>query len=124
MQAHDIVFLLTDTRESRWLPTVLSLARGKIAVSVALGFDSFLVMRHGHRDQALADRLGCYFCNDVAAPLNSTKNRTLDQQCTVVRPGLASIASALAVELVSSLLQVRHTTLSLHLAFTLPFHSL
>jgi len=105
VQAHDIVFLLTDTRESRWLPTVLSLARGKIAVSVALGFDTFLVMRHGHRDQALADRLGCYFCNDVAAPLNSTKNRTLDQQCTVVRPGLASIASALAVELVSSLLQ-------------------
>jgi len=101
---HDVIFLLTDTRESRWLPTVLSLKREKLAVSVALGFDTFLVMRHGCLAQG-SDRLGCYFCNDVAAPLNSTKNRTLDQQCTVVRPGLASIASALAVELVSSLLQ-------------------
>ena len=68
---HDAIFLLMDTRESRWLPTVMGKAAGKIVMNAALGFDSFVVMRHGVPNEAdLASELGCYFCNDVVAPMN------------------------------------------------------
>eukprot|EP01047_Picozoa_sp_COSAG01_P052865 COSAG01_NODE_5603_length_4152_cov_6.246237_1_plen_719_part_00 len=131
IKSHDVVFLLTDTRESRWLPSLLAAEHGKLALTVALGFDSFLVMRHGvspahydpgpwdglvkpetpgceQQDQgAAADadsvHLGCYFCNDVVAPTNSMRDRTLDQQCTVTRPGLAAISGSLCVELLINL---------------------
>ena len=157
IESHDVVFLLMDTRESRWLPTVMAKAAGKIVINSALGFDTFVVMRHGIRQpvssrpesregtviiqdgiqsdplkaaasdpvdsnsevrsRSLApahrssddggEEMGCYFCSDVVAPADSLKSATLDQQCTVTRPGAAPIASALAVELLVSLTQHR-----------------
>jgi ubiquitin-like modifier-activating enzyme ATG7 len=113
-----VVFCLTDTRESRWLPTLIASATDTLLINCALGFDSYLVMRHGRfgvsdekniddgdketvpslpetaasPEPSCPEKLGCYFCNDVMAPGNSTNDRTLDQQCTVTRPGLAPIA--------------------------------
>ncbi|KAJ4927406.1 hypothetical protein JOQ06_015137 [Pogonophryne albipinna] len=143
---HDVIFLLMDTRESRWLPTVIGASKRKLVMNAALGFDTFVVMRHGLKKPPVSQsvsagadsstscssassssstpagaaptvpgsslfsnipghKLGCYFCNDVVAPGDSTRDRTLDQQCTVSRPGLAMIAGALAVEMMVSILQ-------------------
>ena len=94
-------------------PTLLAAEAGCLAITVALGFDSYLVMRHGVQEPPAGlppgsvprpPALGCYFCGDVVGPLNSTLNRSLDQQCTVTRPACAPIASAMAVELFVSLL--------------------
>ena len=118
VRAHDVVYLLTDTRESRWLPTLLCSTHDRCLLDVALGMDSYLVMRHGagafteqwqaaggnNADISADPRLGCYFCADVVAPRDSTRDRTLDQQCTVTRPGLAPMSAALAVELMVALL--------------------
>jgi ubiquitin-like modifier-activating enzyme ATG7 len=69
IEEHDAIFLLMDTRESRWLPTVMGKAAGKIVMNAALGFDTFVVMRHGAHEKVKPEHgLGCYFCNDVVAP--------------------------------------------------------
>lgn len=115
---HDVFFLLTDSRESRWLPSVLAAAHRKICITAALGFDSYTVLRHGHSvldcctppvpsqesssvklDHSTNERLSCYFCIDTDAPTNSQQQRALDQQCTVTRPGVSLMASGYAVEL-------------------------
>ncbi|CAN0510405.1 unnamed protein product, partial [Ectocarpus sp. 8 AP-2014] len=126
VSSHDVVFVLTDSRESRWLPTLLAAKHDKICINAALGLDSFLVPTAPSCPpcpdattaataaaaasaatavrRATPSRLGCYFCTDVVAPENSSLNRTLDQQCTVTRPGLAPMAAATAVEMTVGLL--------------------
>ncbi|GMI43478.1 hypothetical protein TeGR_g6162 [Tetraparma gracilis] len=122
IKSHTVTYLLTDTRESRWLPTVIASSENKPLINVALGLGSWVVVRHGRgidppteiplaeADESAEqtyerannldkERLGCYFCSDVVAPANSMTGRTLDQQCTVTRPGLAPIAASMGVEL-------------------------
>ncbi|KAH7376387.1 ubiquitin-like modifier-activating enzyme atg-7 [Plectosphaerella cucumerina] len=111
IEEHDAIFLLMDSREARWLPTVMGKAADKIVMNAALGFDSYVAMRHGAepRDAKPEDKeretLGCYFCSDVVAPADSQKNLTMDQQCTVTRSSVAGKASADVVEMFASLLQ-------------------
>jgi len=117
IQKHDVIYMLTDSRESRWLPTVLGCILGKLVINVALGFSSWVIQRHGvwsaedleavkrsPTAELKTSRLGCYFCNDIVAPRDSLSDRTLDQQCTVTRPGLAPVSSGIAVELMVALL--------------------
>ena len=104
IEEHDAVFLLMDTRESRWLPTVICAAKDKMCFTAAVGFDSYVSMRHGASIDGGSRNVGCYFCNDVVAPTDSTIDRTLDQQCTVSRPGVSMIVSANVTEMLVALL--------------------
>ena len=79
-----------------------------LILSLTKNENVFSFSRHGTRsgpdmgsdaDLIAGNRLGCYFCTDVVAPGNSTRDRTLDQQCTVTRPGVSYMAAAMAVEL-------------------------
>lgn len=47
VKEHDVMYLMTDSRESRWLPTVLANKYNKICITIGLGFDSFVIVRHG-----------------------------------------------------------------------------
>jgi ubiquitin-like modifier-activating enzyme ATG7 len=83
IQDHDAIFLLMDSRESRWLPTVIGAAAGKIVMNAALGFDSYLVMRHGG-PPGRERRLGCYYCNDVVAPMDVSSCHRISMLTAIV----------------------------------------
>jgi ubiquitin-like modifier-activating enzyme ATG7 len=77
VQSHDVIFLLTDSREARWLPTVIGRVYDKLVINAALGFDSYLVMHHGlpRRGESAQTRTGCYFCNDIVSAGNSKRSQ-------------------------------------------------
>eukprot|EP00917_Polyrhabdina_sp_WS-2016_P003213 GHVP01007130.1.p1 GENE.GHVP01007130.1~~GHVP01007130.1.p1 ORF type:complete len:308 (+),score=31.82 GHVP01007130.1:106-924(+) len=103
MEDNDLIFLVTDSRESRYIPSLIfkllnafgkaGKEKSKICITSAVGFDSFVVIR-----ETLLKDYACYFCNDTTAPTDSRTGRPIDLQCTVTRPGVSSVAAAMAVE--------------------------
>uniref|UniRef100_A0A8R7PFL1 THIF-type NAD/FAD binding fold domain-containing protein n=1 Tax=Triticum urartu TaxID=4572 RepID=A0A8R7PFL1_TRIUA len=108
----DVVFLLTDTWESRWFPTLLCANENEIAITSASGYDSYLVMRHGagpghnlSTEDALGhQRLGSCFYNNSSSFVNVYYVLQLVLNEIVAMPGLTSIASGKAVELFARIL--------------------
>lgn len=129
VDTHDVVFLLTDSRESRWLPSLLCCIARKLCINIALGGDSFLIQRYGLDTEVYAKeglkqfkslhtllsgectveedamkRDSCYFCSDILSPTDTLTDREIDQLCTTTRIGLTYTASGLAVELLINFL--------------------
>ena len=103
IEEHDVVFLLMDSRESRWLPSIIAASKNKVCITqtrghpisliytdvraqivmnAALGFDTFVVMRHGPRTTSFPAshtgiKLGCYYCNDIVAPKDVSRRLRL-----------------------------------------------
>lgn len=99
---HDVIFLLTDTRESRWLPTLLAKSYDKLCLTAAIGFDTFVAVRHGRMFDEEGDDLGCYFCTDSLDISNTMINAPMDKRCTVTRPGVSGLAASTVAELMVS----------------------
>lgn len=108
---HDAIFLLTDSRESRWLPAVLIhdfVQRGhnKLTFTCGIGYDTYTIVRHCHEGEP---DLSCYFCNDTLTPHDTQINASMDMMCTVSRSGLAPMASAIVSEMLISTLSEEST---------------
>ncbi|GFE54007.1 hypothetical protein BaOVIS_014110 [Babesia ovis] len=126
MLSSDVVFLSTDSKESRWLPSLIGAAactgsplqeanpeddsfyQGKcnktkipLVISTGVSFDSYMIVRHGYGNF----QGGCYFCSDVQPPNDTISGRPLDETCTLVKPGAVGMCAAAAVELLISLTQ-------------------
>ena len=129
IDTHDVVFLLTDSRESRWLPSLLCCIARKLCINIALGGDSIIIQRYGldfevyakeglkqlkslhtllsgkcTMDDDYMKRESCYFCSGILSPVDSLTDRDIDQLCTTTRIGLTYIASGFAVELLINFL--------------------
>ena len=47
IEAHDLIFNVTDTREARYFPTLLCKIHNKKLISCGIGRDSYVIVRHG-----------------------------------------------------------------------------
>jgi ubiquitin-like modifier-activating enzyme ATG7 len=113
IMAHDVIFLLTDTRESRWLPTLLAKLYNKLCLTAAIGFDTFVAVRHGRMLGESGDDLGCYFCTDSLDISNTIINAPMDKRCTVTRPGVSGLAASIVSELMVSCIDNKNALTSL-----------
>jgi ubiquitin-like modifier-activating enzyme ATG7 len=50
VSSHDIIFNILDTREARYFPTLFSSIYNKLCISVGLGYDNFVIVKHGYRN--------------------------------------------------------------------------
>jgi hypothetical protein len=97
----DVVFLALDSREARWLPSVLAASlppqTAPLVITAGVGFDAAVVVRHG----VPHSNLGCFFCagGDATPPRDSRTGAPQDALCTVTRAGIVPLAAALAAEL-------------------------
>lgn len=123
VKGHDIVFNVFDSREARYFPSLIGALFNKTVISIGLGYDSYVIVHHGNygldtctelltsspesesksiegvNPQNPESKYGCFFCSDYLPPSDSMSNRTMDQQCTVSRPGISMVASGVAMEL-------------------------
>ncbi|EUD65381.1 hypothetical protein C922_04121 [Plasmodium inui San Antonio 1] len=84
------------------LTNVMQLAKmPPLGITIALGFESLHIIRHPY----LYFKGGCFYCNDLHSPENSSFGQPFDEKCTVSRGGLSSISGGLSVELLISLTQ-------------------
>lgn len=113
IKEHDILLNCFDSREARYFPSLLGALYNKLCLSIGIGYDSFVIVRHGKYGDGFYDKIreggkadekdkenvGCFFCSDYLPPSDSMSNRTLDQQCTVSRPGISMISCGIGIEM-------------------------
>ena len=63
IEEHDVVYLLMDSRESRWLPTVIGRAKGKVRLEISTSiFYDVSIPAHPQRCLQQRRRRSCRHC--------------------------------------------------------------
>lgn len=122
IKEHDIMLNCFDSREARYFPALIGSLYRKKVFSIGIGYDSYVIVNHGlygeNIEQCIKDSIekdnhsleqepdvkanlhGCFFCSDYIPPSDTMTNRTMDQQCTVSRPGVSMISCGIAIEII------------------------
>lgn len=97
---HDVIFICTDNKESRWFPTLIGKKLDKLVFNVAVGFNSWLAMYHSYSG---SPNVSCYFCTSISVR-NTEINRSIDQLCTVTHIATTFMSAAAAVDLLVNII--------------------
>lgn len=87
VKTHDVVLNVFDSREARYFPTILSALYGKLCVSIGVGYESLVIVKHGNYEAGFYEEVlkqaqmqeSEHVAEDKQEETDESKNKVDDQ---------------------------------------------